>query len=120
MKLDFLKTLPKEWQKQVYEYLDGKRRMFDIDIELEGTDFQKAVWGEMLKIPYGETRTYTEIAEAICKPKAVRAVGTACGQNKLLIIVPCHRVVAKNGLGGYALGLEMKQKLLDLEKEGKY
>lgn len=119
MKLDFLENFPSEWQKQIREYLSGERKEFDLEIKLEGTEFQKAVWREMLKIPYGETRTYSEIAAAINRPKAVRAVGTACGKNKFLIVVPCHRVVAKNGLGGYAFGLEIKQKLLKLEQNCK-
>ncbi|GHU08321.1 methylated-DNA--protein-cysteine methyltransferase [Alphaproteobacteria bacterium] len=115
MKLDFMEDWPEERQKEVHEYLAGKRKVFDAKPEPVGTEFQKAVWAEMSKIPYGQTRTYTEIAVAIGRPKAVRAVGTACGKNPFPIIIPCHRVVAKNGLGGYLYGLEMKKQLLDLE-----
>lgn len=104
-----------EWRKQVDEYLAGKRKVFAVKVELAGTEFQKAVWREMMKIPYGETRSYQDIARAIGKPKAVRAVGTACGKNAWPIIVPCHRVVAKNGLGGFSLGVDVKEYLLSLE-----
>ncbi len=82
----------------------------------EGTDFQKAVWAEIKKIPRGQTRTYSEIAVAIGRPKAVRAVGTACGANPLPLFIPCHRVVAKNGLGGYGSGLPWKRLLLEIEE----
>ena len=112
-----MKDWPEEWQAQIHEYLDGKRCEFNIKLDPEGTDFQKAVWKEMSRIPYGETRTYTEIAKAIGRPKAVRAVGTACGKNPYPIIVPCHRVVATSGLGGYLYGLEMKKQLLELESK---
>jgi len=81
----------------------------------EGTDFQKAVWGEMQKIPRGQTRTYGEIAAAIGRLKAVRAVGSACGANPIPLFIPCHRVVAKNGLGGYGYGLPWKKLLLRME-----
>jgi O-6-methylguanine DNA methyltransferase len=82
----------------------------------EGTEFQQAVWREMKKIPRGQTRTYGEIAAAIGRPKAVRAVGTACGANPLPVFIPCHRVVAKNGLGGFGSGLPWKKLLLRLEE----
>lgn len=104
-----------EQLKQVEEYLTGERREFCVDTNQDGTEFQKAVWGEMTKIPYGETRSYKEIAVAIGKPMAVRAVGAACGKNKLPIIVPCHRVVGSNGLGGFAFDVELKCRLLNLE-----
>jgi O-6-methylguanine DNA methyltransferase len=81
----------------------------------EGTDFQKSVWRELKKIPRGQTHTYGEIAAAIGKPKAVRAVGSACGANPLPIFIPCHRVVAKNGLGGFGSGLPWKNLLLKME-----
>ena len=81
----------------------------------QGTEFQQAVWKEMQKIPKGETKTYSEIAEAIGKPKAVRAVGSACGANPIPLWIPCHRVVAKNGLGGFGSGLPWKKLLLTLE-----
>ncbi|MCL1929605.1 methylated-DNA--[protein]-cysteine S-methyltransferase [Candidatus Saccharibacteria bacterium] len=119
MDLSFTTGWPAEWSNQIDEYLRGGRKKFDIKIEPEGTEFQKAVWREMAKIPYGQTRTYAQIAEAIGNPKAARAVGTACGKNQYVIILPCHRVVATNGLGGFALGLEMKKRLLELEQKYK-
>jgi len=82
---------------------------------LNGTDFQKSVWRELKKIPRGQTRTYGEIAAAMGEPKAVRAVGSACGANPLPVFIPCHRVVAKNGLGGFGSGLPWKKLLLELE-----
>lgn len=101
---------------EIMEYLDGKRRHFDFPIELHGTDFQKKVWAQLQKIPYGETRTYKEIAEAIGNPKASRAVGMANNKNPVFIVVPCHRVVGSDGkLTGYAGGLDMKAALLELE-----
>jgi O-6-methylguanine DNA methyltransferase len=80
-----------------------------------GTEFQKEVWREMMQIPRGQTRTYGEIATAIGRPKAVRAVGSACGANPIPLFIPCHRVVAKNGLGGYGSGLPWKKLLLEME-----
>ena len=101
---------------ELQEYFDGKRRCFTFPIRPEGTDFQKAVWQELLRIPYGQTRTYSQIASAIGRPKASRAVGIACGKNPIWIAVPCHRVIGKNNaLTGYAGGLDLKQRLLDLE-----
>ena len=115
---DVLNSLPNEYISQVREYLTGVRFKFDVKIDFSGTDFQNSVWQAMMEIPYGETRTYKQIAEKIGRPKAVRAVGTACGKNILPIIVPCHRVVASGGkLGGYAFGLEAKKQLLDLESK---
>ena len=94
----------------------GRRRRFDLPLDLRGTDFQKRCWQELLKIPYGETRSYAEIARAIGNPAAVRAVGLANGQNPIAIIVPCHRVIGSDGsLTGYGGGLETKRKLLELE-----
>ena len=88
-----------------------------LKFKLYGTEFQKLVWKEILKIPYGETRTYSQIAESIGRPSSVRAVANACGQNKLAIIVPCHRVVGKNGIGGYKWGIELKEWLIAHEKK---
>ena len=103
---------------QLEEYFDGRRKEFDIPIKLRGTEFQKKVWNELLKIPYGETVSYKEIAIKIGNPKACRAVGMANHNNPILIIVPCHRVINENKkLGGYALGLDLKRRLLELEKE---
>jgi methylated-DNA-[protein]-cysteine S-methyltransferase len=102
---------------QLGEYLEGKRRHFELALDLRGTPFQRAVWEELLRIPYGETRTYAEIARAIGRPQAVRAVGTANGANPVALVVPCHRVVATGGkLGGYGGGLALKERLLALER----
>lgn len=102
---------------QLKEYLSGKRKNFDIEIEMIGTEFQKKVWKELLNIPYGETRSYKDIAIAIGNEKACRAVGNANNKNPIAIIVPCHRVVGSNGsMTGYAGGLNIKEKLLKIEK----
>ena len=104
---------------QIDKYLKGEVKKFDIydKLEITGTDFQKSIWQELINIPYGETRTYKEIAQKINKPKAIRAVGTAIGKNPFFIIIPCHRVIRSNGkMGGFAYGLDVKEKLLELEK----
>lgn len=102
---------------QLKKYLSGKRKNFDIEIEMIGTEFQKKVWKELLNIPYGETRSYKDIAIAIGNGKACRAVGNANNKNPIAIIVPCHRVVGSNGsMTGYAGGLNIKEKLLKIEK----
>lgn len=107
-------------QKQLTEYEKGSRKKFDLPLHLIGTEFQKQVWNALLEIPYGETRSYQEIAIRIGKPKALRAVGGACNRNPIGIIVPCHRVIGKNGsLTGYAGGLSYKELLLNHEKDGK-
>ena len=106
----------KEAFRQLSEYFSGKRKTFNLPLLLKGTDFQKQVWQALLKIPFGETRSYKQIAEAIGNPKAVRAVGMANNKNPLLIVVPCHRVIGANGkLVGYAVGLDKKEYLLRLE-----
>lgn len=106
--------------KQIKEYLDGNRKEFNFDIVLEGTDFQKMVWNELLKIPYGETVTYKYIAKKIGNEKSYRAVGNANNKNKIPIVVPCHRVIGTNGnLIGYVGGLYKKEFLINLEKENK-
>ncbi|WP_320170797.1 methylated-DNA--[protein]-cysteine S-methyltransferase [Maridesulfovibrio sp.] len=106
----------KEAVRQINEYLAGERRNFDLEIAPEGTDFQKMVWAELCRIPWGETRTYREVAENIGKAKAFRAVGAANSKNPLPLIIPCHRVVGSNGsLTGFAMGLDLKRKLLELE-----
>lgn len=104
--------------KELQEYFAGKRIKFDINLSSnQGTAFQKAVWKEMYKIPYGKTVTYGELAAKVGKPKAARAIGGACNRNPIPIIVPCHRVVGANGsLTGYAGGIDTKKFLLDLEK----
>lgn len=101
---------------QIDDYFAGSRREFSLPTSVHGTDFQKSVWTEIGKIPYGATSSYQKIATAIGKPKAVRAVGTAVGSNPLSIIVPCHRVLTTTGsLGGYAGGLDAKKALLTIE-----
>ncbi|HIZ77337.1 MAG TPA: methylated-DNA--[protein]-cysteine S-methyltransferase [Firmicutes bacterium] len=103
-------------EKQLKEYFKGQRNVFDLPLQMKGTQFQQEVWQALQEIPYGETRTYSDIAVAIGRPKATRAVGMANHCNPLAIIVPCHRVIGKNGsLTGYAGGLEKKQALLALE-----
>lgn len=101
---------------QLNEYFDGKRNSFDLKLNPEGTDFQKEVWKELLKIPYGETRTYQQIANAIGDPGASRAVGNANNKNPIPIIIPCHRVLSSDGkLTGYAGGIQRKEWLLNHE-----
>ncbi len=106
--------------EQLGEYFNGKRREFSVELSPQiGTEFQRLVWAEMLKIPFGETITYGEIAKNIGRPKAARAVGMACNKNPLCIIVPCHRVIGSSGsLTGYAGGLLKKQWLLEHEGVG--
>ncbi|ERT59497.1 methylated-DNA--[protein]-cysteine S-methyltransferase [Peptoniphilus sp. BV3C26] len=104
--------------KELEEYFKGKRKKFTVKFKAHGTEFQEKCWKELLKIPYGQTKTYGQIAEEIKNPKAARAVGNANNKNPLWIIIPCHRVLGKNGsLTGYAGGLKIKEKLLKLEKE---
>jgi methylated-DNA-[protein]-cysteine S-methyltransferase len=103
--------------RELEEYFLAKRKNFTVALDFDGTDFQKQVWSQLLRIPYGKTLSYKEVAKGIRNPKAVRAVGSANGKNPLCIIVPCHRVIAADGtLGGYSAGIANKQKLLDLEK----
>ena len=105
-----------EAYRQLSEYLLGERKRFDLPLNPQGTVFQQQVWKALCDIPYGETRSYKQIAEAIGNPKAVRAVGMANNRNPLLIVVPCHRVIGANGkLVGYAAGIEKKEFLLKLE-----
>lgn len=109
--------LIQEANRQINEYLRGERKTFDLPFRMQGTAFQKQVWEALLRIPYGETRSYKQIAEAIGNPKAVRAVGMANNRNPLLIVVPCHRVIGADGkLVGYGAGIEKKEFLLRLEK----
>jgi len=103
--------------RQVEEYLKGNRKTFNMKLNPEGSEFQKKVWRELCKIPYGETAKYKEIAALIGNSNASRAVGAANGKNPIPIIIPCHRVVGSDGkLTGYAFGLGIKQKLISLEK----
>lgn len=102
--------------KSVTEYLDGKEQVLDFD--LHGTSFQRTVWAAIRKIPFGETRSYSDVADSIGKPAAVRAVAHACASNPVPLIIPCHRVIRKDGsLGGYGLGIERKKIMLDREKK---
>ena len=106
--------------REVEEYLAGSRSDFSVRVKGAGTPFQEAVWRELMKIPYGATRTYGEIAQAIGNPKAGRAVGGACNKNPICLIVPCHRVIGSDGsLTGYAGGIAIKERLLKLERENK-
>ena len=106
-----------EAYRQLSEYLLGERKRFDLPLNPQGTVFQQQVWKALCDIPYGETRSYKQIAEAIGNPKAVRAVGMANNRNPLLIVVPCHRVIGANGkLVGYGAGIDKKEFLLKLEK----
>ncbi|EEX94519.1 methylated-DNA--protein-cysteine methyltransferase [Vibrio orientalis CIP 102891 = ATCC 33934] len=103
--------------KQLDEYFAGQRTEFDLPLAAKGTSFQMQVWQALTSIPHGQTWSYQDLANAIGNPKAVRAVGLANGKNPISIIVPCHRVIGKNGkLTGYAGGVERKAKLLELEK----
>lgn len=101
---------------QLGEYFAGERRLFDLELDLIGTEWERRVWDALLSIPYGETRSYGEIASELCSIRAARAVGLANGRNPVAVIVPCHRVIGANGqLTGYGGGLERKRTLLDLE-----
>ena len=106
------------YARQLLEYFQGQRTHFDFPLDMSGTPFQMAVWRELQRIPYGETRSYGEIARSIGKPGAARAVGLANHDNPVAIVVPCHRVIGRNGsLTGYGGGLQLKQKLLSLEQQ---
>lgn len=120
-------TVPAEWVRdeaafseplrQLREYFAGRRQQFDLAVDPQGTPFQKEVWRELCRIPYGQTASYQAIAERLGKPKACRAVGMANGKNPLPIIIPCHRIIGKNGtLTGFGGGLPVKRQLLDLER----
>jgi methylated-DNA-[protein]-cysteine S-methyltransferase len=105
-----------ETERQLGEYFAGQREAFDLPLHFHGTDFQKRVWEQLLAIPFGETRSYGEIARALGQPTASRAVGAANGKNPISIVAPCHRVIGTNGaLTGFAGGLAAKQRLLALE-----
>jgi O-6-methylguanine DNA methyltransferase len=102
--------------RELEEYFAAKRREFSFPLDMRGTDFQLACWRALVAIPYGETRTYADIARAVDRPKGFRAVGMANNRNPLAIVVPCHRVIASDGtLCGYGGGLDIKRKLLELE-----
>ena len=106
-----------ETERQLAEYFAGARTVFDIELDMTGTEFQKRVWAALLTIPFGATRSYAEIARQIGRPKASRAVGASNGRNPVSILAPCHRAIGSDGkLHGFAGGLEVKQYLLDLER----
>jgi methylated-DNA-[protein]-cysteine S-methyltransferase len=110
----------KIYVSQLQEFLEGKRETFDLPLDVRGTEFQVAVYEEVAAIPFGETRTYAEIAEAVGRPTATRAVGAANGANPVSLVVPCHRVIASNGhLQGYGGGLDLKARLLAMERSQK-
>lgn len=104
--------------KEISAFLDGKLKKFSFEIDPQGTDFQKSVWKEIEKIPYGKTLTYKEIGDNL-NSKAYQAIGSACGKNPILFRIPCHRILGKNNLGGFSYGLDLKKKLLKMEKSCK-
>jgi methylated-DNA-[protein]-cysteine S-methyltransferase len=112
---DDVPPILKETAAQLEEYFAGERTEFDVTMELDGTPFQQEVWAELCRIPYGETISYGELARRVGRPRGPRAVGQANGRNPIPIIVPCHRVLASNGIGGYGGGLKIKRALLALE-----
>ena len=113
-----LSSQDNELKIQLEEYFSGKRKSFSVPLKPKGTAFQEKVWKELLKIPCGEVNTYGEIAKALGNSKGARAVGLACNKNPIIILIPCHRVVGKNGnLTGYACGLDMKKYLLSIENQ---
>ena len=111
-----ISPLGAECSKQLMEYFNGKRTKFDLPLEFTGTEFQKKVWTELTKIPYGQTRSYKDIAIAVDSPKGFRAVGMANHKNSILIVAACHRVINADGsLGGFGCGIDIKKQLLELE-----
>lgn len=111
-------VLTNQASTEVLEYLSGKRFSFDLPLNPQGSAFQKKVWEELQKIPYGQTRSYKDVAQALGNPNAMRAVGAANNKNPLPLFIPCHRVIgAKGDLVGYAYGLKIKKFLLDLERK---
>lgn len=114
--LKFDETKMSEYKKDISDYLHGKKDHLQSTIQLKGTEFQKEVWHEVQKVPYGQVRSYAEIANNLGRPKAVRAVASAIGKNPILFIVPCHRIVRKDGtLSEFRAGIDVKKKLLQLE-----
>ncbi len=114
---DALLPVLEECARQLREYFAGKRRRFDLPLDLQGTDFERSVWEQLLLIPYGKTASYKDVARAVGRPAAMRAVGAANGKNPVAVIVPCHRVIGHDGrLVGYGGGLWRKRWLLDHEK----
>ena len=113
--VDDVPPVLKETASQLDEYFAGERTEFELPMELDGTAFQREVWAELSRIPYGETISYGELARRVGRPNGPRAVGQANGRSPIPIIVPCHRVLASNGIGGYGGGLRVKRALLELE-----
>ena len=114
---DFLPSGLHDLKRQISSFIKGEGNLARIPLDIRGTVFQQRVWRELRRIPHGETRSYRDIARAIGAPAAVRAVGSACGANPVALVVPCHRVLrADGGLGGYAWGVERKQRLLEIER----
>lgn len=110
----------RQWIKAILEHIDGQRETLDLPVDIDGTDFQQRVWDVLRLIPYGRTRTYSEVACLVGKPSAPRAVARACAANPVAIVVPCHRVIRKDGgLGGYRWGIERKKALLAREQRGR-
>ena len=110
----------KQAKKEVAEYFEGKRKKFELPLHTPGTDFQNAVWNGLTKIPYGQTVSYQEQANQLQNPKAVRAVASTNGKNRIAIVIPCHRVIGSNGkLTGYAGGIERKKWLIEFEERNK-
>lgn len=106
-----------EARDQIVEYLEGRRSEFDVPYDLKGTEFQMDVWKEMAGIPWGKTITYSQLAEAVGRPRAARAIGGACNKNPLPLVIPCHRVVGRDGsMVGFGSGIDVKEKLLKMEK----
>lgn len=105
--------------KEISKFLDGKLEKFSFEINPQGTNFQKKVWKEIEKIPYGETITYKDIGDKI-NSNAYQAIGSACGKNPILFRIPCHRVLGKSNIGGFSYGLSLKKKLLQMEKKENY
>ena len=104
---------------QILEFLEGKRRQFELALDLRGTDFQVAVYREVERIPFGESRSYAEVAASVGRPRATRAVGAANGANPIPLVIPCHRVIGSRGqLQGYVVGLYLKARLLAMERSG--
>lgn len=113
---EYESSVIKQTYDELCQYFNGKRHSFTVPLSPEGTTFQRSVWDVLLTIPYGKTLCYSEIAQRIGKPSAARAVGNAVGKNPICIILPCHRVIAKdNGIGGFSGGLDIKRLLLNLE-----
>lgn len=113
--------LLEEGAKQILEYLKGERQTFDLPLRPQGTPFQQKVWTALLNIPYGETRTYRDLAQAVDCPRGFQAVGQANSKNPIPILIPCHRVIGSSGaLRGYAGGTDLQQTLLSLEMKGSY